>query len=341
MTHYTALVIGEDVEGQLAAYDENLNVPPYRKYLDIGDVADAIRQVLTGERSIIRPLLSPMPDGHTPTGTTIEPDGALEPGDATPWGLDDPAVVAALNDRRFVVGALAYHYKSTAGYDDSHGGYYYLSTANPNGTWNRWCVGGRWAGFFLLKPGERAASARPGPDEHYPQRDDDEPPQDMTGRADQARKGQIDFDRMRAEAAQQAGKLYDTYQQAVAGTDPLPRWDDFCDGLADIDTAPEAYAKLPRVQALEAASLMPWLGVPIDPVDVYGPDRERFIARRVAGACATYAGVWQGRWIAQGRVGRWGLSDDDVPDTDWYRMCNEFLDSLADDCLLTVIDCHH
>lgn len=39
MSHYTVLVVGEDVEAQLAPYDENLQVAPYRRYADSRDLA--------------------------------------------------------------------------------------------------------------------------------------------------------------------------------------------------------------------------------------------------------------------------------------------------------------
>jgi len=338
MTHYTVLVIGEDVEGQLAPYDENLSVPPYREYLDADDVVTAIHDALTDGQTSTRALLPPVQPGHRSPSTHSDPDDTPEPGAVTTaTEPDERAGASAPDARRFVLEALTAYYERETGYEDGPG-YYYLSTYNPNGKWDWWCIGGRWPGFFWLKPGEQAASVKLSWD-WLPEHNNGEPPPDMTGRADQARKGQIDFDRMRAEAAQQAGKAFDAYEQAVAGTDPLPRWDDFRDGFASIDAARAAYAKLPRVQALEAAHLMPWPGMG-DPADVYGPDRQGFIARRVAGAYATYAVVWQGKWYARGRMGWWGLSDDDLTQQEWYRQYNSLLDGLADDMPLTVIDCH-
>lgn len=39
MSHFVVIVIGDDYEGQLAPYDENTEVPPYRKYADSDDLA--------------------------------------------------------------------------------------------------------------------------------------------------------------------------------------------------------------------------------------------------------------------------------------------------------------
>lgn len=39
MSHFTALVIGDDVDAQLAPYDENLETAPRREYLDGEDTA--------------------------------------------------------------------------------------------------------------------------------------------------------------------------------------------------------------------------------------------------------------------------------------------------------------
>lgn len=39
MTHFTCMVFGEDVEGQLARYDEGLTVEPYREFVEPHQIA--------------------------------------------------------------------------------------------------------------------------------------------------------------------------------------------------------------------------------------------------------------------------------------------------------------
>ena len=70
---------------------------------------------------------------------------------------------------------------------------------NPNATWDWYIIGGRWLGYFKLKKGRKGTLGRCGTGGNRP-----------TYEADQARKGDIDFDRMR-----RAEKLRSHYRKKV------------------------------------------------------------------------------------------------------------------------------
>lgn len=48
-----------------------------------------------------------------------------------------------------------------------------------------------------------------------------------------------------------------------------------------------------------------------------------------------------GRWMAPGRMGWFGISDDDPDSYAYYvREANTYIDSLPQDAFLVVLDCH-
>lgn len=91
---------------------------------------------------------------------------------------------------------------------------------NPNKKWDWYQVGGRWTGFFRLKPntigvlGEESLLAKFDP-EHTPV---------PAGRADIVRHGDVDWDGMRAEAEYDAGVKYDAFHAILAKHPAVTPW---------------------------------------------------------------------------------------------------------------------
>jgi hypothetical protein len=54
---------------------------------------------------------------------------------------------------------------------------------------------------------------------------------------------------------------------------------------------------------------------------------------------STWAIVHDGQWIEKTAMGWWGMSAE-VDQTEWDRKHTELIDSLPDDTLLSVYDCH-
>jgi hypothetical protein len=119
MSHATVLVVGDDVDGQMAPYNENILFTPYKE----------------------RPGLDP---SVYPVSVVAK---AVENGESTVDLLDPVAVAAWLNT----------HYGNDEyGADDY--GLFSWSTANPRSKWDWYQVGGRWPGLLLLKqPGAKGA----------------------------------------------------------------------------------------------------------------------------------------------------------------------------------------
>src|SRR5688572_10242664 len=198
MSHFTVLVIGDDYEGQLAPYDENIEVEPYKHYeKDFQWYMDAWKR-------------RDEPAG-TPTHSLQE---ALENTDQPRLDVDysnvpDPSIdelVVWLNEE------WGKEEGTTYGHDNV--GFYYTTTYNPRAKWDWYEVGGRWAGYFTLKAeamdrvGTLAKMGRPGL--MGMERGND---------ADIVRKGDVDFERMRREAGEAAAARWDAVHALI---DELP-----------------------------------------------------------------------------------------------------------------------
>lgn len=203
-----------------------------------------------------------------------------------------------------------------------------VDRTNPHKKWDWWQVGGRWSGFLKLKPGATGALGGRG---LMGSCADDGP-----GRADVASKVDIDFGGMRDEAGNKAAERWDRAAAARDGQ-VWNTWQHVRDVLhkGDIDAARNAYRDQPAMQAVLKALDDPW-----DGVDEYLTPREQYVQHARDGATVLYAVLKDGKWLAKGDMGWFGMSRDHQSQSDWNRKVNEMLDALPDDTTVTVVDCH-
>ncbi len=92
------------------------------------------------------------------------------------------------------------------GFDDN-GNWGYWS--NPNSKWDWYSVGGRWRGYFLLKPGAKGELGEPS------WCNDKESAEKLKGKADIANVEDIDWDKMDEGYRKRAEKAWDEYQKEL------------------------------------------------------------------------------------------------------------------------------
>ena len=203
-----------------------------------------------------------------------------------------------------------------------------INRTNPNSKWDWYTVGGRWRGFFQAKAGTKAAIGAPGVFDNAP-----------TFNADSLRKGDVDFAGMRAAASAEAELRYTRYEEIIAGTPEAETWDTIRErhGDSEIEAARVAYHEQPRIKALETASMLPMFD---DPIVIYGGGRESFVQRAVEGVAVPFAIVKDGQWVGKGEMGWFGISHDEADETSWAAAVQELYDSLPEDAMLTLVDCH-
>lgn len=217
-----------------------------------------------------------------------------------------------------------------------------IDRTNPNAKWDWYKIGGRWNGFFKLKDGTLGLLGEPG---LQTMNSDYEPVKG--NRADQCIKSDIDVDGMRDEAAQKAAESYDLVKSVIG---ELPRhlsWKEVqrlfpLDGVdrdgepkVDWDAARKYYGAQEAVMALRSNKETLWLEA-----DNYLIPREQYVDNARRNAISTFAIIKDGKWYERGEMGWWGVVRDEKERDQWTMQFSMLIDSLPDETLLTVVDCH-
>ncbi len=190
MSHFAVIVIGDNIEEQLAPYDENTEVEPYWTELyksATWDSVDSISEWLNG-------------DGHYAEAHEFDNVQLVVNGDEWTDGKDyEPSekLAALLND--WGNGRYRFH----------DGRWQEESTYNPKSKWDWYSIGGRWQGYFRTKkPVSETDQANLG----TPGAFGGDPHLDVEWEADSILKGDIDFKGMQASAILEAEERYDKYE---------------------------------------------------------------------------------------------------------------------------------
>ena len=201
------------------------------------------------------------------------------------------------------------------------------STYNPKSKWDWYQIGGRWSGFFKVKPngvGVLGEKGLMGSCAH-----------DGEGYADQIMKRNIDFEGMYKEKAEKFGKDYDDVL-AIVGShlSTFVSWPKMRERYAgDIDKAREEYHRQPAIMALNEHREYAFTDL-----EDYQVSRDEYITSN--SQLSTFAVVKDGEWYERGKMGWWACVSDEKSDQEWKAEFKKLLDDLPEDILLTVVDCH-
>jgi hypothetical protein len=209
---------------------------------------------------------------------------------------------------------------------------------NPNARWDWFQLGGRWTGYWKLKgAGEFVRDAKIGE------------PGLMTsvakpGHADVARKRDIDFEGMRAEARIKAMEFYDHVEAATRGCNTnLKTWEQ-CEAKHphDHEKVRTAFWRQPFIKAISSD---PWLSdrcFMMEPefVLMLAEGRQRYVQSQMDSAISSFAVVKDSVWYERGKMGWFAVVTKQKLKADWNREFNKLLDSLPENTLMSVYDCH-
>lgn len=357
MSHFSVLVIGENVTEQLQPYHEFECTGTDDKYVQDVDVTEEARAAFAKcTRSMLRKLADGslhdffdakgewrpefsrpdekdslgcrrrvkfVPEGYEETEVDASTQESLAEWAADYYGTK----VVFHGDTPDKADAHKYGYILT---DDAGNVTSIIDRTNPNKTWDWWQVGGRWSGFLRLKNGANGVRGKKGLLGSCAN--------DGPGRADIARKCDVDFEGMRNDAGEKAGAKWDKAQVLTAGV----TWESWSSiyarlGSQNVELARTTYHEQPSVKALRESKDddFSW-----DIDDTLAGSREAYVPAARNRACSPYALVMNSEWISKGRMGWFGMSDDKLEQDEWDRKVNELLDSLPDDTALTIVDCH-
>jgi hypothetical protein len=211
-----------------------------------------------------------------------------------------------------------------------------VDRTNPNRKWDWYQVGGRWTGYFKLKQMAVGVLGEPGlqrMDKGYVPPSED--------RADSCLKGDIDIEGMREEAGEEAAKRYDLFAKVTEGLPVHLSWDEVKrrniknESDVDYEKARKEYGDQPVVKALHNSKETMWFEA-----DDFLVSREQYIQRARDGAFTLFAVVKDGQWYERGSMGWWGCVSDEKDRDEWNQKFSSLIDDLSDDTILTVVDCH-
>lgn len=206
---------------------------------------------------------------------------------------------------------------------NSEGVWVEMSTYNPNSKWDWYVLGGRWRGFFHKK----------GTDEKF----------------DQLLKGEIDLDRMRKEAEDEAREKYNVVLEIFGGV--IPKVDHLWETIIDkenpffnvmtIEEKLEFYnnqlalLEVKRISKIEENQKK--LGWFFD-IEEFQCSIEEYTQKSRNNAISTFAVLKDGEWYEKGKMGWWACVSDEK--SDWNEEFNKLMDSVPYDELISLYDCH-
>jgi hypothetical protein len=201
---------------------------------------------------------------------------------------------------------------------------------NPNCKWDGYELGGRWTGFFKLKS-------------------------DIKGNfADQARKGDINFEAMQILAAEDAEKEYNIVKKLGNGEIPKIKisWKTITDSQnseyknLSIEQKREIYwnqdalilqkeVKKNKNLTDEEKNFILWCNL-----QSFQCTFEEYVQKAKDSAIATFAYIKDGKWYERGQMGWWCCISNEKDENEWNNQITKEILSLPDDTLLSVYDCH-
>lgn len=144
MSHFTVLVIGADLEGQLAPYDENTTVPVY--------VEQTKEQAIQKERAN---LIDYRDNGlyaeYLKDPEAYVQDHGWNAGHLTYITQEFPLILERLDDDEFMYERAARWYDAEMIAPNGD----LLSTYNPNSQWDWYQIGGRWDRMLITTDGRQ------------------------------------------------------------------------------------------------------------------------------------------------------------------------------------------
>lgn len=207
---------------------------------------------------------------------------------------------------------------------------------NPQRRWNGWVTGGRWRGFFKVKPGFEAA-ARLGD----PLRYDDPVPE---GFADVVLKKHWDIEAQRAQNVNRALVGYAAFHRAnvVGGAvGDRSRALGMLEAISIERLIGTRLAPCPAHGATpESGQANAYPAVTRATLMRFGADEAGFVEYVRQNTALPFALVVDGRWYAEANLLGDVADTERVPPQDWVREASALLAAQADDAELFAVDCY-
>jgi len=299
MSHFTVLVVGENPEEQLAPYQENNMGDCPKQYLKFFDQEQEFQDEWKNKKT-----KAVLVDGKYlfPWDEKFRVSGKFGYGTDThkvPDHLKIEEVPFNKIYSSFTQFVHKYHSREHRDKEKNRYGYW----ENPNAKWDGYTLGGRWTGFFKLKPGKDGVIGKKSWTNESKEIEKD--------RVDQARKKDIDFAGMVKANRDKAIKNYEEFEALMKSN--------------------------PEKAAME--SYWKWGIENKGDKDNYVPEsREEYVTFNTMPT--TFAVLKDGKWYEKGNMGWWAIVSNEKDPNEWTTEFCKMIDELPEDTLLSVVDCH-
>jgi len=325
MSHFTVLVIGDNIEEQLAPYQENNMGDCPREYMEFMDKVEEYKEEYeTGGRDMILfegEYYYPWDSKFNQTITEEEYNTAKENGESGlgmtsssgertyyrqhvyPEGAEE---VFVPYKERF---ATIEEYVEDMGYekDEETGKYGYWE--NPNRKWDWYQVGGRWAGLLKVKDEVEELVA---PNFSWGWDKDAAIEVAKDRRVDTALVKEIDWSAIH-QTEERYNKAIRFWELKVEGQEP---------------------------QNKEEEEQLKWDWYKVEYYTDRYKDKETYA--KCESSFTTWAVLKDGQWGEKGSMGWWAMSDESHDEAiDWeLNFYDRFIKDLPEDTRITIVDCH-
>lgn len=290
MSHFTVLVIGDDVDEAMSPFDETIKLAKYVEYTREELIAKSRQEVEDYKNWIYAEYIAD-PEAYAQTHKSDQHIRYLE--------VDFPKKLEWTDQEHYEEATRWYEPE-----DIGINGEVY-STRNPQGYWDWYQIGGRWAGQIIVKPGTTFDT----PNFSWGWSEEEKEKIMSTLRTDSALLKDIDFDAMQVDDIKNYTERYGL----------LKRWDDL--------TTEERFGRFWWATE-EITFVKEWHSL------------EEYLDEYMPHPLQAYAYIHNGIWNARGKMGWWACSDDKFTGSQWKKFFTEFIKTLDPETRITFVDCH-
>ncbi len=319
MSHFTVIVVGEDIESQMAKYNE---ATQNREYLEFQDEEDERLKEYNEDEVEIVVLADGSLHNIYEEQFYYRVPGSFDKEKRYPEG-------STLRKGKFqelyaTFEIFMEEWCGSKGRDEEKGRYGYWH--NPNSKYDWYSMGGRWSGYFKSKDGIEGYLGTSGAFGNQPQ----------DKWYDSLKLSEIDILGMKEVAVMKANKKYDEIESLLQGR-VYPSWPEIREKHGDnISAAREEYHNHEVVKDFNKNNFH-FFG---DFHEIFGNSRENYVEKIRNSVMVPYAVVKDGQWYQKGEMGWFGMSSNDMSQEEWNNEFWKMIDSLDPNTQLTLLDCH-
>ncbi len=319
MSHFTVVVIGQNIDEQMAPYAEQGFDEKYAVFQKVEE--ESLQEYLNNDVEIVV-----LADGskHTKYAEQFRKFDVKSMN--TDYIYPEGSVIrkGSFNELYSTFDDFMNGWHGHSERDEKTGFYGYWN--NPNAKFDHYGLGGRWSGYFKTKAGVKAEVGSSGAFGNKPK----------AGWSDSIRLCDIDIEGMFQASIHEANKTYDQLELILDGR-PMPSWNAVREKHGEnIEAARTEYNSMPTVKDLNKAQFYTWG----DLVETFCNSREEYVEKCKNKTMVPFAVVKDGKWYQKGEMGWFGMSNDEMTQDEWNKQFWEMLKELPDETQLSLLDCH-